>query len=247
MSRYIVCHDVESTGLDKTKDRIIQYAALKYDTVENKVVDKLNLYIRPDTDYVITLQAYFKHRITPEFLKDKPTFKEVAKTIYDFIGDCDILSYNGCSFDNPFVVNELARCGYSLSFLNRKCYDAFLIEKRRNGNRLEETYERRIGKTMKEAGLTAHDAFSDVTGTQEVLINQKKESPVEPENILCEDNIIQYKEFEGKMCKCIVIGKYKDIALEYVAKYDQQYLQWCLSDKCSFSESAKNIIREYIK
>ena len=95
MSRYIVCHDVESTGLDKTKDRIIQYAALKYDTVENKVVDKLNLYIRPDTDYVITLQAYFKHRITPEFLKDKPTFKEVAKTIYDFIGDCDILSYNG--------------------------------------------------------------------------------------------------------------------------------------------------------
>ena len=64
----ITVFDLESTGVDKTKDQIIQIAALKIDTDTNKIIDELNQYIQPTGSYTISLAAYFKHNITPKFL-----------------------------------------------------------------------------------------------------------------------------------------------------------------------------------
>ena len=95
----IVVFDLETTGLDRTKDSIIQFAAIKMDRETNKLIDSLNLYIQPEGTYNISLQAYFKHGITAKFLSDKPYFRDVYKQILDFIEDCDLLTYNGCNFD----------------------------------------------------------------------------------------------------------------------------------------------------
>ena len=64
----ITVFDLETTGVDKTKDQIIQIAALKIDTDTNKIIDELNQYIQPTGSYTISLAAYFKHNITPKFL-----------------------------------------------------------------------------------------------------------------------------------------------------------------------------------
>ena len=62
-----------------------------------------------------------------------------------------------------------------------------------------------------------------------------------------EDNVIMDNDFGGELKPCFNIGKYKNVSLEYVAKYDKGYLQWCVSDKSNFMNSTKQYIKQYIK
>lgn len=243
----LIIFDLETTGLDRTQDQIIQFSALKINTENNSIVDSLNLYIKPVGAYSISIGAYMKHRLTPKFLDDKPYLKDVAKQIVNFFGNDDVLTYNGNSFDIPFLKTELNKYGYDIDFMNRKCYDAFIEERRRNGINLENTYLRYKGKSMEDSGLTAHDAMSDIKATYTIFIAQQRQSPYDSEHMYGEDNVIIDADFEGNIVSCFNIGKYKGISLEYVAKYDQGYLQWCVSDKCKFMQSTKNYIKNYIK
>ena len=78
--RPLVIYDVETTGLDKSKDQIIQIALVKYDWNIKKIIDSKNYYIQPEGSYSIPIGAYMVHHINAEFLKDKPHFREVAST-----------------------------------------------------------------------------------------------------------------------------------------------------------------------
>ena len=51
----LVIFDLETTGLDRTKDQIIQFAAIKIDTKTNQIVDQKNIYIQPEGNYQITI------------------------------------------------------------------------------------------------------------------------------------------------------------------------------------------------
>ena len=244
----ITIFDVETTGLDKQKDQIIQFAGLKIDTETNKIVEEINEYIQPTGSYTISLGAYYKHGLSPTFLADYPHMNDVAPKIYMFLhAEENILTYNGNGFDIPFVKNELAKYGYNVDFTTKHCYDAFLEEKRRNGISLEKTYERYKGKTMEEAGLTAHDAFSDIKATYTVFVAQQKKQEYGPENLYGEDGTIQDMMFLGEIRPCFNYGKYRGIWLKQVAEIDQSYIKWCLSDKCNFLPSTKNFIKQYVK
>lgn len=243
----LVIPDIETTGLYKEKDSIIQFSAIKVDRQTGNIIDELNLYIRPIGDYIITIQAYLKHHIKPSDLADKPTFMQVADKIRDFMEGCDILTYNGDNFDLPFIQAEFKKIGQEISFNSVDCYDAFIEEKRRNGISLSNTYKRYTGHTMEEDGLQPHDAFSDVKATYRVFVEQQKNEPYGPELRLTEDNVIVMGNFNGKEQPIFNIGKYKELPLSYVSMVDQQYLQWCISDKASFMDSTKNYISKYIK
>lgn len=243
----LVVFDIETTGLDKVKDQIIQFSAIKIDTESNSIIGEFNEYIQPVGNYQINYGAYFKHGITPDFLKDKPHFEEVAPKIIEFMGNDAILTYNGNGFDLPFLLNGLAKYGLTLDIMNRPIYDAFLEEKRRNGNSLEETYKRYKGKSMEESGLKAHDALSDVKATYSVFYAQQKNQPYEPEKIYGEDGVITNQEFRGETKPCFNIGKYKGLSVEFVSQIDQQYLNWAVSSKCNFMPHTKNFINQFIK
>lgn len=240
----IVVFDLETTGLNKMKDFIIQFGAIKIDPTNNKIIDSMNIYIQPVGKYYISPQAKMKHHITEEFLKDKPFFKDVANQIMDFLKGCDLLTYNGCSFDIPFLKNEFLRVGIDYDFLQHNCYDAFLEEKRRNGNKLDETYKRYKGKSMEESGLTAHDALSDVKATYSIFYAQQKNHPYGPEQMLGEDNMLSIMEFNGEKVPCFTVGKYKNISVAEVCKGDKNYIGWCLSDDCNFTNSTKKVIKK---
>lgn len=242
----LVSYDLETTGLDKTKDQIIQFAAIKIDTQKHKIIDSKNIFIQPVGNYSISIQAFFKHGITPEFLKDKPHFKDVAQEIFDFFIGCDILTYNGCSFDNSFLMCEFEKIGVVWDPTNYVNYDAFLTEKRRNGNTLEESFKRYCGKTMVEAGLSAHDALSDVKATYAVFRHQNEIAPVEAEKILVADNTVSLMEFKDNLEPCFTLGKYKNIPVKYVNSIDPSYINWVLSKKSGFSTSTKNFIQKLI-
>ena len=245
--RPLIVPDIETTGLNKETDYIIQFAAIKVDRQTGNIFDSINLYIKPTGSYNITIQAYLKHHIKPQDLEDKPTFAEVADDIRDFFEGCDILTYNGNNFDLPFIKNEFRRIGQDIDFMQYNCYDAFLEEKRRNGNNLESTFKRYTGKTMAEDGLTAHDALSDVKATYRIFLEQQKVQEYGPEKRITEDNVIIMGNFNGKEQPVFNVGKYKELPISYVSTVDQNYLLWCVSDKASFIDSTKNYIKNYIK
>lgn len=242
---HLVVFDIETTGLDKKKDYIIQFSAIKYDRETNKIIATYDKYIQPAGNYTMSVAAISKHRITPEFLKDKPLFVEVANEIYQFMDGCDILTYNGIRFDAPFLKREFADCGIEWNFSDLNFYDAMAEEVRRNGNSLGDSFKRYTGKTMEEAGLDAHNALSDIKATLAVFIKQQKQKEYGPEEILTEDGFIRRLEFAGKDTECFVIGKWAGVSLEYVAKYDKSYLNWIISSN-DFDKKTKMICESYI-
>ena len=244
MNKPLVIFDLETTGTDKSKDKIIQIAAIK--VVDGEIVDSINEYVQPIGQYTISYGAYFKHKITPQFLSDKPTLRDLAPKIIEFFEGCDILTYNGNRFDIPFLKQELLRIGYDIDFLSFKCYDAYLEEQRRNNTKLETTYKRYYGKTMDEDGLTAHDALSDVKATYRIFKAQQEIQPYEPEKMYDENGVLSEMEFNGKMEPCFTIGKYRELAISFVAQIDLGYLAWCVSDKSGFLPSTKEIIKKYM-
>lgn len=104
----IICFDCETTGFEYSRgDRIIELGAVEI--IDGKITDNsFHEYINPDGK-VIPPDSYMVHKLSNEFLSDKPKFAEVAQKFLDFIGDSPIVAHNGFDFDFPFVNYELAQ------------------------------------------------------------------------------------------------------------------------------------------
>lgn len=243
----IVALDIETTGLDRKKDHIIQISMVKFNPETYKVLDTYDSYIKPEGSYVINIAAYIKHGIKPQFLNDKPYFKDIVKDIIEFIGDCDILSFNGNGFDLPFINLELEKHGYHIDFTTRNCYDCFQTERERYPMTLEGVYNKYMGETMNESGLEAHNSLSDVAATVEIFRKQNAEKPVEPIKIYGDCGLIKDMNFREEIKPCFSYGKYRQLSIELVAQLDQNYLKWAISPKSEFDEDTKKFIKNYIK
>ncbi len=100
--------DTETTGLDALKgDRIIEIGIVEM--VGRKFTgEKLHVYINPQRgmdDEVIRI-----HGISEAFLADKPTFDQVAQSLYDFMDGAEIIAHNA-TFDMNFLSMEFAKVG----------------------------------------------------------------------------------------------------------------------------------------
>ncbi|MGP9558156.1 DNA polymerase III subunit epsilon [Psychrobacter sp. AOP7-A1-24] len=107
--------DTETTGLDALKgDRIIEVGIVEL--VGRKFTgEKLHVYINPQRgmdDEVIRI-----HGISEAFLTDKPTFDQVAQSLYDFMDGAEIIAHNA-TFDMNFLNMEFAKVGLN-DFANR--------------------------------------------------------------------------------------------------------------------------------
>ena len=244
----IIVFDIETTGLNKNKDQIIQFSAINVNNESGEIIDTINEYIQPKGEYTISLGAYFKHGINVEFLKDKPFMKDVAPKIVEFFGDTEnaILTYNGVNFDIPFLIIELKRYGYNLDIMNRKIYDALVEERKRNNLTLENTYLRYKGKTMDEDNLTSHNAISDIIATYSIFTEQQKIKKYGPEHIYGEDNLISDQDFLDVNVPCFNYGKYRGVAVEMVAKIDIDYIKWAASEISTFSDSTKEFLKSFL-
>ncbi|MDR0726457.1 MAG: ribonuclease H-like domain-containing protein [Rickettsiales bacterium] len=107
MSR-IICFDIETTGFDWARgDRVIEIGAVEI--IDGKITDKtFHAYINPDGK-IIPPDSYMVHKLSNEFLEDKPKFAAVAPKFLDFIGDSPIVAHNGIDFDYPFINYELSQ------------------------------------------------------------------------------------------------------------------------------------------
>lgn len=247
MSKNIVGFDVETTGLDFKKDYIIQLSAVKFDS-EFNIVDKMDYIVKPICDFEIAEGALEKHGITKEqVLTEGHDLKTIANKFIEFTDGCDMLSYNGNSFDIRMITKDFRSVGVEFEVTNRVFFDSLLLETKLNPRNLETVYKRYTGKTLENA----HNALYDVEATIEIF---KHQVAAYANQDITLDDIMQFDEskifcIDGMIKKSgddIVFakGKYRDIEFMEVARKDVGYIKWFMSNP-EFDITTKVTLRQY--
>jgi DNA polymerase-3 subunit epsilon len=156
--------DLETTGTNISQDRIIEIAVIKM-MPNGEILRKSNV-INPGIP--ISEESTAIHGISNEDVKDKPTFKEVAKEYAKFFEGADIGGFNVLKFDVPLLVEEFLRVDVEFEYHRKKIIDAqrifHLMEKRT----LSAAYQFYCQKDL----TNSHTAEADTEATMEVLIAQ---------------------------------------------------------------------------
>ena len=171
----ITCLDIETTGLNKSIDRIIQLSLQNFDADTFELGEGANWYILPNRktgEYIMDLNAVAVHGITRSFLKENgKSLIDIYPEWCELTKDHIILSYNGPRFDIPMIQKDFEREGLDTGFEQCKFIDALDIERKLNkqdNNKLSETYERYFGHPFEGA----HDASADILATIEIYKKQ---------------------------------------------------------------------------
>lgn len=162
--RPIVFLDVETTGVDTEKDRIVELAVCKILPNGERII-KTQLF---NPEMPIPTAASDVHGLTDEMVKDCPTFKQKAKGLHDFIYGCDLGGYNSNSFDIPLLYNEFSRSGIEWDYSSVHFIDVFNIYKIQHPRTLSEVYRSYTGNILNDA----HDAKVDILATVEIFEKQ---------------------------------------------------------------------------
>ena len=93
-----ICLDLETTGLEPSKDRIIEVAIVRF-TFE-KVIETYETLIDPECP--ISKESMAIHHITDDMVKGKPKISEVLPLILHFVGKSIIVGH-GISTDIAFL------------------------------------------------------------------------------------------------------------------------------------------------
>ena len=123
LTRPICFFDLETTGIDVSKDRIVEISILKVFPNGNR--ESKTWLVNPTIP--IPAQATAVHGITNEKVAGEPTFKELAKQVHNFIKDADLAGYNSDRFDIPLLAEELLRAGVDFDLKNRVTVDVQTI------------------------------------------------------------------------------------------------------------------------
>ena len=95
--------DTETTGLDYTKEKMVEFAAVRLEN--GKIKDEFQTLINPQQH--IRKSSIAIHGITPDMVEDAPTEEEAMPKILEFIGDYPIVAHNAI-FDYCFI-NEASK------------------------------------------------------------------------------------------------------------------------------------------
>ena len=160
----LVFFDLETTGINITRDRIVEISVLKVhpNGKEETKTRKINpeMPIPPESTAI--------HGITDDDVKDCPTFKQVAKSFADLLEGCDMAGFNSSRFDVPLLTEEFLRAGVDFDTSKRKFVDVQIIFHRKEQRTLEAAYAFYCNKKLENA----HSAEADVIATYEVLKSQ---------------------------------------------------------------------------
>ena len=252
LSRPLVFFDLETTGVNIAKDRVIElsyYKVFPNGTKEGKtyrvrptIIDAMGL----ETTMHIPEQASAVHGITDDDVKDCPTFTEIAREVAAVFEGADLAGYNSNHFDIPLLGEEFLRAGVEFDITNRKMIDVFTIFTRKEQRTLSAAYAFYCGKDLTDA----HSADADTLATYEVLLAQTERYPDLPTDV---DGLAQYSapsqrfaDLAGKLSYndkgqvVFAFGKYKDVPVSEVLVKDSGYYGWIMQG--DFPQYTKNVI-----
>jgi DNA polymerase-3 subunit epsilon len=234
--------DLETTGINITTDRIIEIAVIKV-MPNGEILRKSNL-LNPTI--AIPLESSLIHGIYDADVKEKPTFKEVAKDYARFFEGADLSGFNILKFDIPILVEEFLRHDVEFDFSRKKIVDAqkifHLMEKRT----LSAAYQFYCNKQITDA----HTAEADTEATMEVLVAQiaryegsdvtdslgKKIGEIKNDmEVLSKITSSDLVDLAGRMVRndkgeeVFNFGKHKNKTVTAVFKQEPSYYDWMMN------------------
>ena len=157
----IIFFDIESTGLSVSHDRIVEICAIKVKPSGDKEVKTRRI----NPTIPIPQEATKIHGIKDDDVKDCPTFKQIAKSLADWMKGCDFAGYNSLKFDLPLLAEEFLRAGVDFDFRRHKMIDVQNIFHKMEQRTLIAAYKFYCHKDLEGA----HAAQEDTMATLEVL------------------------------------------------------------------------------
>ena len=164
LQKPLVVFDLETTGLDLVKDRIIQLSFIK--VYPNGLEERGNYLVNPGVPILPEITQLTG--ISNDDVKDKPTFNQLAAKLRDIFTGCDFAGFNSNHFDIPLLAEEFLRAGIDFDFSKCRLIDACTIFKKMERRNLAAAYKFYCGRKM-EDDFEAHRADEDTEATWRVL------------------------------------------------------------------------------
>jgi len=254
LKRPIAFFDLETTGVKVATDRIVEISIVKIHPDGKKEIKTR----RVNPERPIPAETSAIHGIYDEDVKDEPTFKSLAKSLNQFINNCDLAGYNSNRFDIPLLAEEFLRAGIDFDVENRSLVDVQNIFHKMEQRTLVAGYKFYCGKNLENA----HSAEADTLATFEIMeamldkyegVEFTDKKGVTSKPVI--NDITALAEFsqmnknadligqiifndDGK--EIINFGKHKGKVVEEIFKTEPSYYNWMM--RGDFPEYTKKVI-----
>lgn len=256
LQKPLVIFDLETTGLDMVRDRVIQLSYIKVfpDGREERGNELINPE-KPIPDIVVQLTG-----ISDDDVKEKPTFKQLAAKFNEVFKGSDIAGFNSNNFDVPLLAEEFLRAGIDFDFSKCRLIDACTIFKKLERRNLASAYKFYCGRRM-EDDFEAHRADQDTEATYRVLMGEldwyteehQRSLGENPEGRVLEndmqaladfskqnDNVdfagrIVWANVNGVRTEVFNFGKHKGLPVAEVLRMDPGYYSWILNGEFTYN------------
>ncbi len=240
----LIFFDLETTGIDTSKDRIVEISLMKVhpDGTQEVKTRRLN------PEMHIPESATAVHGITDDDVRDCPRFREVAKSLAAWIEGCDLAGYNSNKFDIPILAEEFLRAGVDVDLKKRKAIDVQNIFHKMEQRTLVAAYKFYCQRELEDA----HSAEADTRATYEVLKGQLDKYAGEIENDV--DFLAEFStreavaDYAGRVVyneqgvEIFSFGKHKGRPVAEVFAEEPSYYTWMMNG--DFPEYTKKVITE---
>ncbi|RNC86782.1 MAG: 3'-5' exonuclease [Winogradskyella sp.] len=230
LNKPICFFDLETTGINISKDRIVEISILKvYPNGKEETYTK-----RVNPTIPIPPEVTAVHGISDADVAEAPTFKELAKEIYNLIKDSDLGGFNSNRFDIPLLAEEMLRADVDFDMKNRQSVDVQTIFHKMEKRTLSAAYKFYCDKNLDDA----HSAEADTKATYEVLKAQldRYDDLENSTNFLAEfSSRKKFADFAGFIAynkygeECFSFGKHKGKRVLDILEQEPGYFGWLLN------------------
>lgn len=222
--------DLETTGINVSKDRIVEISILKI--YPNQSQESKTWRINPQTP--IPEESSLIHGIYDKDVINAPTFKEIAPQILGMIKDSDLAGYNSNRFDIPLLAEELLRNDFEFDIKKHRPIDVQVIYHKLEPRTLSAAYKFYCDGILENA----HSASADTLATYEVLKSQiEKYDEIENDIKFLHEFTTQNKNadlagfvgLDKENDEIFNFGKYRGKKLKDIFKTDLGYYSWLMN------------------
>ena len=265
----LIVFDLETTGLDLVKDRIIQISYIK--VYPDGKEERSNQFVNPERS--IPQEVVDITGITDADVANAPTFKMLATDLANKFQGCDFAGFNSNHFDVPMLAEEFLRAGIDFDFSKCNLIDVQTIFHKMERRNLAAAYKFYCGRKM-EDDFVAHKADQDTEATYRVLQGEldmyapgkQEESERQLNNDMNElaefsklnnnvdfagriiwkemkdanGNVLTDSDGNPRMQEVFNFGKYKGWSVAEVLNRDPGYFSWMLSS--DFTYNTKQVL-----
>ena len=241
LERPVVFFDLETTGLNTEKDRIVEIGVVRISPGEEQI--SYNRRLNPGIQ--IPAEATAIHGITDVDVADMPSFADIAQNLLGFFEDCDLGGFNIKKYDIKVLCAEFKRAGIDFNLENRAIIDPMEIFHQYEPRNLAGAVKFYLGENHENQ----HAAKSDVEATVKVLdamLDRYKDLPRNVNDLHKQFVHPNAVDFEEKLLRIdgiiyLNFGMHKGKPL---GQTNPEYLKWMLSK--DFGPDTKKLIEEIL-